>query len=79
MKKQNILFNLDDTLAYCNRYFNKVIDEFADHITSWFASVTREQIKQKQLYFDLEGIKKFGLKSDRFPESFAETYHYFCD
>lgn len=79
MKKQNILFNLDDTLAYCNRYFNMVIGEFADHMTTWFASIPSEEIKNKQLTFDLEAINEYGLRSDRFPESFVETYHYFCD
>jgi putative hydrolase of the HAD superfamily len=79
MQKQNILFNLDDTLSYCNRYFNQVISEFADQMTTWFDSVTKEEIKQKQLQIDVAAINKHGLKSERFPESFVGTYKYFCD
>lgn len=79
MKKQNILFNLDDTLSYCNRYFNLVIDEFAEQMMAWFDSLTEEEIKQKQLQLDIAAISQHGLKSDRFPESFVGTYKYFCD
>jgi putative hydrolase of the HAD superfamily len=79
MEKQNILFNLDDTLSYCNRYFNQVINKFADQMTTWFDSVTKEEIKQKQLQIDVAAISQHGLKSERFPESFVGTYKYFCD
>lgn len=67
MKKQNILFNLDDTLSYCNRYFNLVIDEFTDQMMSWFDLITEEDIKQKQLQLDLAAISEHGLKSIGFP------------
>ncbi len=79
MQKQNILFNLDDTLSYCNRYFNLVIDEFADQMMAWFDSITERDIKQKQLQLDVALISEHGLKSDRFPESFVGTYKYYCD
>ncbi|AGK53695.1 Haloacid dehalogenase-like hydrolase [Bacillus sp. 1NLA3E] len=79
MEKQTILFNLDDTLAYCNRYFNQVIGMFVDQMTTWFDSLTREEIRQKQLEIDLEAISAHGLRSDRFPESFVNSYYYFCD
>jgi putative hydrolase of the HAD superfamily len=79
MKRQNILFNLDDTLSYCNRYFNLVIDEFADQMMAWFDSITEEDIKQKQLQLDVAAISEHGLKSERFPESFVGTYQYYCD
>jgi putative hydrolase of the HAD superfamily len=79
MLKQNILFNLDDTLSYCNRYFSLVIDEFADQMMVWFDSITEEDIKQKQLQLDLVAISEHGLKSERFPESFVGTYKYYCD
>ncbi|MEC1525403.1 HAD family hydrolase [Neobacillus niacini] len=79
MKKQNILFNLDDTLAYCNKYFSLVINEFADQMMAWFDSIKEEEIKQKQLQLDVAAISEYGLKSERFPESFVGTYKYFCD
>jgi putative hydrolase of the HAD superfamily len=79
MQKQNILFNLDDTLAYCNRYFNQVIGMFTDQMTEWFRTIKKDEIRQKQLEIDLAAIDKYGLRSDRFPESFVETYKYFCE
>jgi putative hydrolase of the HAD superfamily len=79
MNKQNILFNLDDTLVYCNRYFNHAIDLFVNQMTAWFEQVPAEEIKQKQLELDLASIKEYGLSSKRFPESFVGTYKYFCD
>lgn len=79
MQKQTILFNLDDTLVYCNRYFNRVIGEFLDQMTKWFDSLSSDEIRQKQLEIDLNAIEKYGLASDRFPESFVRTYKFFCD
>jgi putative hydrolase of the HAD superfamily len=79
MRKQNILFNLDDTLVYCNRYFNKAIESFANQMTAWFEHVPAEEIKRKQLELDLASIKEYGLGSERFPESFVGTYKYFCE
>ncbi|WP_051317286.1 HAD family hydrolase [Ectobacillus panaciterrae] len=79
MQKQNILFNLDDTLVHCNRYFNQVIEKFADQMTTWFDLLTKEEVKQKQLEIDLESINEHGLRSDRFPESFVGAYKHFCD
>ncbi|WP_147535445.1 HAD family hydrolase [Bacillus marasmi] len=79
MEKQNILFNLDDTLAYCNRYFNTVVERFIDQMSIWFDTLTREDIRQKQLEFDLDAISVHGLASNRFPESFVKTYKYYCE
>ncbi|MBT2757628.1 HAD family hydrolase [Mesobacillus foraminis] len=79
MQKQNILFNLDDTLAYCNRYFAQVIDKFAEQMTVWFDSVSIDEFKRKQLEIDIKAIGKHGLASARFPESFVGTYNFFCD
>ncbi|HWO95285.1 MAG TPA: HAD family hydrolase [Bacillus sp. (in: firmicutes)] len=79
MQKQNILFNLDDTLVECNIYFGQIIEEFADQMTKWFDSLTKEEIKQKQLEIDLKSIDEHGLKSERFPESFVHTYQHFCN
>lgn len=79
MQKQTILFNLDDTLAYCNRYFNHVIGLFVDQMTKWFGTIPAEDIRQKQLQIDLQAVNKYGLTSERFPESFVQTYQYFCN
>jgi putative hydrolase of the HAD superfamily len=79
MQKQNIIFNLDDTLIHCNKYFDEVIEKFVVQMTKWFNTLTKEQIKEKQLQIDLESIDTHGLTSDRFPESFVNTYKHFSD
>lgn len=79
MQKQNILFNLDDTLVYCNRYFLHIIETFTCQMKKWFHSITKEDIRKKQQEVDLKAIDHYGLKSERFPESFVDTYTYFCE
>lgn len=79
--KQSILFDLDDTLIYCNKYFNLVLDQFADLMTEWFApfAATRESIIDKHTEIDIAGVKIFGFQFDHFPRSFVDTYRYFSD
>ncbi|WP_068777006.1 HAD family hydrolase [Paenibacillus sp. FJAT-26967] len=79
--RQTILFDLDDTLIHCNKYFNVVIQQFVDTMLTWFAGhgLTEEAIKQKQLDLDLAGVEVHGFKAEQFPQSFIETYHYYCD
>lgn len=79
--KQQLLFDLDDTLIYCNRYFFEVIDQFADSLKTWFngySAVTDSAIRDKQMEFDLALIDKSGFKSEHFPRSFLNTYQHFC-
>jgi putative hydrolase of the HAD superfamily len=80
MDKQYVLFNLDDTLVECNKYFKKVIDQFAHLLLDWLQDlkVTKEQIKQKQLELDLASVAQYGITSKHFPQSFVDTYAYFC-
>ncbi|MBB6730316.1 HAD family hydrolase [Cohnella zeiphila] len=77
--KQNILFDLDDTLIYCNKYFNLVQDQFVDLMTDWFApfGIGRGAIMDKHSELDIAGVQSFGFKSDHFPQSFVDTYDYF--
>jgi putative hydrolase of the HAD superfamily len=81
MSKQTILFDLDDTLVHCNKYFIMVINQFADEMQAWFSSygITRKEIKQKQLEIDLAGVHIHGFQIDRFPQSFVDTYEFFRD
>ncbi|WP_248927457.1 HAD family hydrolase [Paenibacillus hamazuiensis] len=80
MNKQYIIFNLDDTLAHCNKYFDEVIERFADTMMEWFSDrgVSREQIKRKQLDIDLASVHEHGITSAHFPQSFVDTYEFFC-
>lgn len=78
MGKQNIIFNLDDTLIECNKYFNQVNERFAAQMGEWFKGLTRETIKAKQVEYDLVSVDKFGLTVDHLPQSFIAAYLFFC-
>lgn len=77
--RQHIIFDLDDTLIYCNRYFYAVIDQFVAVMQNWFqhTGITDEHIRQKQAEIDLEGVMADGFKSNHFPQSFVLTYRFF--
>lgn len=80
--KQTLVFDLDDTLIHCNKYFNLVIDQFVDAMTTWFSGypgVTAAAIRDKQTEIDIAGVQMVGFKSDHFPQSFLDTYAYFCE
>lgn len=79
--KQNILFDLDDTLIYCNKYFHMIEDQFADLMCDWFASYRpdRDEMKAKHTEIDIAGVKIVGFRSDHFPQSFVDTYRYYSD
>jgi len=78
---QQILFDLDDTLIYCNRYFFRTIDRFAHQLVTLFndPTVTLDAVKAKQNELDSELIGQSGFKSEHFPRSFIETYLHFSD
>lgn len=77
---QQILFDLDDTLIYCNRYFFRTIDAIARQLVTWFNddSVSIEEVKSMQARLDTELIAQTGFKSEHFPQSFIETYEHYC-
>lgn len=77
--QQRILFDLDDTLVYCNKYFHFILDQFADEMTTWFASagLSRKEIMDKHTEIDIAGVHVLGFDSEHFPQSFVDTYRYF--
>lgn len=78
--KQQIMFDLDDTLIHCNKYFYMVIDQFIDSMSTWFAGydfVTADAVRDKQMEIDIAGVAVFGFKSEHFPQSFVDTYIHF--
>ncbi|MEO3947861.1 HAD family hydrolase [Gorillibacterium sp. CAU 1737] len=79
MLSQNILFDMDDTLSHCNIYFDMVIDQFSDQLTTWFAaySLTADAVKDKQYELDTAGVIQQGFTEDHFPISLVETYRHF--
>jgi putative hydrolase of the HAD superfamily len=78
--KQHILFDLDDTLTHCNIYFEEAIGRFAELLADWFGQydITQGEIKQKQQELDIASVKLHGFTTEHFPESFVDTYTYFC-
>jgi putative hydrolase of the HAD superfamily len=81
VEKQHILFDLDDTLVHCNKYFNQTIDQFAVLMESWFSDyrISAEEFKQKQLELDLAGVHIHGFLKERFPQSLLETYQVYAE
>ncbi|MCQ6560130.1 HAD family hydrolase [Paenibacillus mendelii] len=77
--KQSILFDLDDTLIYCNKYFYSVVDQFVESMIAWFQGygLSGSAIRDKQTEIDLAGIHADGFKSEHFPQSFVTTYRHF--
>lgn len=77
--KQHILFDLDDTLVYCNKYFNLVLGEFFENMQEWFKgdALSVQQVRDKQLEIDVTGVNKVGFASHHFPQSLIDTYRYF--
>ncbi|WP_040948324.1 HAD family hydrolase [Gorillibacterium massiliense] len=80
MTPQTILFDMDDTLSHCNIYFDMVLEQFCDQMTTWFAGfqISAEDIKKKQYDLDTLGVTQLGFTEDHFPHSLVETYRYFC-
>lgn len=78
---QTLLFDLDDTLIHCNKYFHLILDQFADLMTTWFAGhrLSKDEILLKHHEIDIAGVLAFGFKGEHFPQSFVDTYRYYRD
>ncbi len=78
--RQQIIFDLDDTLVHCNIYFEQILDEFSELLAEWFreSHVTTEEIRTKQIEIDVAGVEQIGFVSSHFPQSLVDTYRYFC-
>jgi putative hydrolase of the HAD superfamily len=79
--KQTILFDLDDTLIYCNKFFELVIDQFVDQMDTWFHSfkLDHQELKQRQNDIDMARVLKLGFAPGHFPMSLVDTYSYYSD
>jgi len=80
MKPQTILFDLDDTLIHCNKYFGIVLEQFADLVSGWFSSysICQDEIRRKQYELDVANIGIHGFGATHFPKSLVETYRHFA-
>lgn len=79
--KQHLLFDLDDTLIHCNRFFNEARSEFLEAMKDFFREhpVDMKIVDDTQQHVDLSGIEQFGLGKHRFPESLVTTYRLMCE
>ena len=80
MEKQTLLLDLDDTLVHCNKYFERVISQFADFMMKYFEEfgIRREEIIAIQSELDTQALASHGFIKEHFPESFIGTYLHFC-
>ncbi|HEU4962838.1 MAG TPA: HAD family hydrolase [Bacilli bacterium] len=79
--KQHLLFDLDDTLIHCNRFFNEAREEFLEAMRRFFGEhpIDIKMVDETQQKIDLSGIEQFGLGKHRFPESLITTYRLMCE
>ncbi|ANS74613.1 HAD family hydrolase [Paenibacillus yonginensis] len=77
---QHIIFDMDDTLIYCNKYFEAVLEDFTRLLRHFLGKdrLTAEEIRAKQVEIDVAGVHQVGFASHHFPESMVETYRYFA-
>ncbi|MDO7904896.1 HAD family hydrolase [Paenibacillus sp. JX-17] len=80
-EKQQIIFDLDDTLIHCNKYFDLILGQYFELMMDWFQNdqLTVEEIRQKQIEIDVAGVTKVGFASEHFPQSLIDTYHFLCE
>lgn len=78
--KQQLIFDMDDTLIYCNKYFDMILQEFATLVQSWLGPerITTDEIRAKQVEIDVAGVHQIGFASTHFPQSLIDTYKYFA-
>ncbi|WP_151736318.1 HAD family hydrolase ['Paenibacillus yunnanensis' Narsing Rao et al. 2020] len=78
--KQQIIFDLDDTLVHCNKYFDLILGQYFELMSDWFGSegITTGDIRTKQVEIDVETVSTSGLASENFPKSLIATYRYFA-
>jgi putative hydrolase of the HAD superfamily len=81
MKLQTILFDLDDTLVHCNKYFELVIEQFVDQMNTWFRGygIQSKQIRAKQSELDVAAVQSHGFTAEHFPQSFVDTYEHYSE
>lgn len=77
---QQVIFDLDDTLVHCNKYFDLILGEYFELMADWFQdhSLTTGEMRTKQVEIDVETVSSTGLASDNFPKSLIATYRFFC-
>ncbi|KWX86472.1 HAD family hydrolase [Paenibacillus riograndensis] len=77
---QQVIFDLDDTLVHCNKYFDLILGQYFELMSEWFGEYggTTAEFRSKQVEIDVQTVSTSGLASDNFPKSLIATYRYFC-
>jgi putative hydrolase of the HAD superfamily len=77
---KKIIFDLDDTLIHTGIIYEKFAKKFVLSLVQdiKFNKLTVPEIIELQTNIDIDMIKKYGFKTERFPLSFAETYKFIC-
>lgn len=77
---QQVIFDLDDTLVHCNKYFDLILGQYFGLMSDWFGDfgTTTSEFRSKQVEIDVETVSTSGLASDNFPKSLIATYRFFC-
>lgn len=77
---QQVIFDLDDTLVHCNKYFDLILGQYFELMSDWFNlyGLTINEIRNKQVEIDVYTVNTSGLASDNFPKSLIATYRFFC-
>jgi putative hydrolase of the HAD superfamily len=76
--QQTLIMDLDDTLVHCNKYFKESKKKFVSQMQKWFKALSKKEIIQKHSEIDLKSVEKYGLQSSVYPDTYVETYKYFC-
>ncbi|AIQ47578.1 HAD family hydrolase [Paenibacillus sp. FSL R7-0273] len=79
-RPQQVIFDLDDTLVHCNKYFDLILGQYFELMSDWFGEYgpTTADFRSKQVEIDVETVSTSGLASDNFPKSLIATYRFFC-
>ena len=77
---QQVIFDLDDTLVHCNKYFDLILGQYFELMSDWFSDYgpAISEFRSKQVEIDVETVSTSGLASDNFPKSLIATYRYFA-
>lgn len=78
---QQVIFDLDDTLVHCNKYFDLILGQYFELMAGWFGDtgLTTGEMRAKQVEIDVATVNASGLASDNFPKSLIATYRFFCE
>lgn len=41
---QQVIFDLDDTLVHCNKYFDLILGQYFELMSGWFGNTARQPV-----------------------------------